>query len=423
MTDPTPTAEPVATDPDEPWKDKQTLKEHIENGDSYTDIANQYDNASRYSVGDYIRKHDLEPAGKIDGPRWTGNRVPLVTYEPFNVAFPIPVDYLAKMDPDHESDTISLADPDSDDDRPGPGQTLESVPNAPDHLRFTPTVENTQIHLDLEWGPDVTGDASNERAVLRPNTLHGFAQIPRAVAASFKLHLLGTPAAQMDDRDDGIIGNALADTDTGDAPAFDATVVELGDVDTDNQRLRVTTTPEPGFYVYDDAPTDPDQEALEPEVKPLYEIRRDDRVMTYRLDPSASYADAYDLDPGDEYYNSIVPRWVDGEQYLALAIQFEEHDNERDPIHESLWGSITHYEAGDYNAAAPEGERRIASHDQVALYPSKQLLHAVGLPTTSEQPLVDDPDDDDELKDAVTRESNVRVIPGRNGFALIPADD
>jgi hypothetical protein len=419
MTDPTSDADTVATDPDDPWKDKQTLREHIENGDSYTDIAEQYDDASRYSVGHYVRKYDLKPAGKIDGPRWQGDRVPLVTYERFNVAFPIPVDYLAMMDPDH--------DPDSDDDgtdepRPGPDPTLETVPDAPDHLRFSPTVENAQIHFDLEWGPDVTGDASNERTVLRPETLHGFAQFPRAIAASFKLHLQGNPADTVDTNSGGTVGNAVADTDTEDGPAFDGTVVELGEIDTDNQRLHITTTPTPGFYVYDDAPTDPDQQALEPEVKPLYEIMRDDSVMTYRLDPSASYADAYDLDPDDEYYNSIVPIWVDGVQYLAVAIQFEQHDDERDQIHESLWRSMTHYEAGDYNAAAPEGERRIASHDQVALYPSKQLLHAVGLPTTSEQPLVDDPSDDDELKDAVQRESRVRVIPGRNGIALVPAD-
>ncbi|PSQ33947.1 hypothetical protein BRD11_04620 [Halobacteriales archaeon SW_12_69_24] len=417
MSEPTPDGEADATD-DDPWKDEQILSEHIENGDSYTDIAAQYDDASRHSVGYYVRKYGLEPAGRIAGARWQGDRVPLVTYERFNVAFPLPVDYLAEMDTAYDPDSADDVD---DEPRPGPDPTLESVPDVPDYLRFTPAVDDGRIHFDIEWGPDVTGDASNERTVLRPDTLHGYAQFPRAIAASFKLHLLGTTADTVDTPSDGIVGNALAD-DTDDGPSFDGTVVELGDVDTDNQRLRVTTTPEAGFYVFDDAPTDPDQQTLEPEVKPLYELMQDDRVMTYRLDLSASYADAYDLDHDDEYYNSVVPIWVDGDQYLAVAIQFQQHDDERDPVHESLWRSITHYEAGDYDAAAPEGERRIASHDQIALYPSKQLLHAVGLPTTSEQPLVDDPSDDDELKDTGTRDTSVRVIPGRNGFALIPAD-
>jgi len=93
---------------------------------------------------------------------------------------------------------------------------------------------------------------------------------------------------------------------------------------------------------------------------------------------------------------------------------------EQDDVHESLERIITSYQAGDYSKSAPEGEKRRGDFTQLALYPGKQLLHAVGLPDVTEEPLTSG---EGELSDAVKRTSQVRVVPAKDAIVLIPPSD
>lgn len=421
-------AETVAAEPEEPWKDKATLEGHIENEDSYRDMADEYE-VSVFTIQYWVQKHGLEAAGKIEGPRWKGSKVPLLTYEPYNVAFPIPVEYLKQMDPDYEeSDGEEAAESGDDDEvRPGRDPIMDSVPEAPDRLRFTPRLKRDGIYFDVEWGQHVNGELSNERAVLRPGTLHAYAQFPRSLAASFKLHQLGEPAEQVETGGGGgVVDAALSvsddSTDTEAEVDFDGTVVEIAEMDEENNRLRIELSPSAGYYAFDAEPGDdrPAQGALEPETKPLFELVTDNEVQSYRLDPSLGYVEVYNLEAGDDYFTSISPVWVDGEQYLALVIHFEKNEAEQDDVHESLERIITSYQAGDYSKSAPEGEKRRGDFTQLALYPGKQLLHAVGLPDVTEEPLTSG---EGELSDAVKRTSQVRVVPAKDAIVLIPPSD
>jgi hypothetical protein len=434
MSEDTAATETVATEPDNPWKDKRTLQEHIERGESYTEIAAQYEDVSRHMVGEQIRKFGLQAAGKIDGPRWEGKHAytPLVTYKPLNVAFPIGVEYLKEMDPDYEQGEM---DPDYEQgdsgtaQKPGPDSVLASTPDAPDYFRFTPRVDGGVL-FDIEWGPDVDGEAGNDRAVLRPDTLHVYAQFPRGIATSFNLHELGDPIntlkREADDKssngdgEGGIFGQASKQVDD-EGPDFEGSAVEIKEFDPDNNRIQVgfkNCSPDyVGVDTTSSIPAGDDQSDLEPVVKPLYELRHDHRVQSYRLDPGKDYIEAYELGAGKEYAAAITPFQHDNQSHVGVVLYFEKN---LDAFHESLHRVVSSYEAGDYNAAAPEGEKRTAAVDQPVLYPGRSLLNGVGLPSIQTE--VKERDEDDELDDTVKRTSEVKVIPFRDAIALIPTD-
>lgn len=424
MSDDTAVTETVATEPSNPWKDKQTLQEHIERGESYTEIAAQYEDVSRHMVGEQIRKFGLQAAGKIDGPRWEGEHAytPLVTYKPLNVAFPVGVEYLKEMDPDY-----SEQDDDGSAKKFGPDPVLASTPDAPDYFRFTPRVDGGVL-FDIEWGPDVDGEAGNERAVLRPDTLHVYAQFPRGIATSFNLHELGDPINTLKreandkgsngDGEGGIFGQASEQVDD-EGPDFEGSAVEIKEFDPDNNRMQVgfkNCSPDyVGVDTTSSIPAGDDQNDLEPVVKPLYELRHDHRVQSYRLDPGKDYIEAYDLEAGKEYAAAITPFQHDNRSHVGVVLYFEK---DLDTFHESLHRIVSSYEAGDYNAAAPEGEKRTAAVDQPVFYPGRSLLNGVGLPSIQTE--VKERDEDDELDDTVKRTSEVKVIPFRDAIALIP---
>ena len=451
MSDDTAVTETVATEPNNPWKDKQTLQEHIERGESYTEIAAQYEDVSRHMVGEQIRKFGLQAAGKIDGPRWEGEHAytPLVTYKPLNVAFPIGVEYLKEMDSDYSEEAEGSDDEITDkvsgesvekspeeipeeqekppSERRGPDPVLASTPDAPDYFRFTPRVDGGVL-FDIEWGPDVDGEAGNERAVLRPDTLHVYAQFPRGIATSFNLHELGDPIntlkREADDKgsngdgEGGIFGQASEQVDD-EGPDFEGSAVEIKEFDPDNNRMQIgfkNCSPDyVGVDTTSSIPAGDDQNDLEPVVKPLYELRHDNRVQSYRLDPGKDYIEAYDLEAGKEYAAAITPFQHDNQSHVGVVLYFEKN---LDTFHESLHRIVSSYEAGDYNAAAPEGEKRTAAVDQPVLYPGRSLLNGVGLPSIQTE--VKERGEDDELDDTVKRMSKVKVIPFRDAIALIP---
>ena len=494
MSDNSDATETVATEPDEPWEDKQTLQEHIERGESYSEIAAQYDGVNRDMIGQRVRKFGLKAAGKIDGPRWAGEHAytPLVTYKPLNVAFPIGVEYLKEMDPDYsepaeESPDEILEELDKDlteinprehsveeltdiiaalsepepleellereteaqpeheaaphrttvveaieqrlDDlkRRGPDPVLASTPDAPDYFRFTPRVDGGVL-FDIEWGPDVDGEAGNERAVLRPNTLHVYAQFPRGIATSFNLHELGDPINTLKrqandkgsngDSGGGIFGQASEQVDD-EGPEFEGSAIEVKDFDPENNRIQVgfkNCSPDyVGVDTTSSIPAGDDQSDLEPVTKPLYELRHDHRVQSYRLDPGKDYVEAYGLKSGKEYAAAITPFQHDNQSHVGVVLYFEKN---LDAFHESLHRIVSSYEAGNYNAAAPEGEKRVAAVDQPVLYPGRSLLNGVGLPSIQTE--VTERDEDDEIDDTVKRISRVKVIPFGDAIALIP---
>ena len=462
----------VATAPAEPWDDQETLKQHIERGESYAEIATQYDGVSRHMIGERVRKFGLTAAGRTDGPSWEGKFTPLVTYEPLNVAFPIGVDQLEKMDIydvdpgeytidelkkfvsnieqqaavtrlrsreqngknrtgaleviEARLDTLS-AKAEKIGTR-GPERVVDDQPDAPDYLRFVPRVtqQTEGITFDIMWGPTVDGSASNDRAVSRPDTLHAYAQFPRALATSFGLHEIGMPidsvereAAGPDGGDGG--GDSLfgqASEELGNTPDFDGPAIEITDIDAENSRMSVRLKNCSVRYVGVGPRREGEQADLEPEVKPLYELRVEGDVQSYRLDPSQDYVDAYGLTSGAEYAANVVPVTHNGEIHMGVGLHF---DADLDQFHEGQHRVVSSYEAGDYDADAPDGEKRTAAFEQAVLYPGTTMLNAVGLPTIETEPVTQTPDG--ELGDSVKRSSRVKVLPFNDAIVLIPVSD
>jgi len=422
----------VSTDPDEPWKDKRTLQEHIEKGESYAEIADQYEGVSKHMIGERVRKFGLKAAGRIDGPRWEGTHkfAPLVTYNEVNVVFPIGVEYLKQMDPDYPD--YSAADDVESTVNQGPNPVVVSKPETPDYIRFAPRFDRDGVMFELEWGPDVDGGASNDRTMMRNDTLHAYAQFPAPIATSFGLHELGAPITSIKRQTVGAdtggdSGAALfdkatesTDTDVGvdDGPDFEGPAVEISAFDPADRRMQVRLSNCSANYTpIGNTPTG-DQAELEPVVKPLFELRHENRVQSYRLDPGKDYVDAYGLERGMKYAVNIVPVQHDGESHIGVGLHFGQ---DLDSFHESLHRTVSSYEAGAYNAAASEGNKRTKAFDQPVLYPGKTLLNAVGLPTVRVEEV--NRDESDEIGDTIKRKSRVKLVPFDDAIALVPADD
>ncbi len=324
-------------DPDTPeWKREEVLADLLDDGLTYQEIADQYEDATFDSVGYWVRKYDLT-ANHLR-PKYTGNSVPLRLVTDTDVEHPLP---------EHFLESYGVEDG--------------------DYARFTPVRRGVDLVVDMEVGDHIDGSYSSDRKLVRRQTRHLAVRHPRMLA-----HAIGLlDVARGPDTDSGGDG----DGDGVLAEYEDDVSAEAYLTEYDDDTIRVEFTPSITPWV---PPTGveatPEVEGLTEKVKPLLplfdstvpsEDRGTDDIEKYRLDLPLSYISAYDLEVGDDVVLHVGPAPGDDDG-LALFVDF---DGDAEDAPKSLVRTLQSYQNGTDDAP----------REQVCFYPGMTLLHCLGV--------------------------------------------
>lgn len=329
-------------DADRPeWKRKEVLAKHLDDGKTYQEIADEYDDATFDSVGYWVRKYDLT-ANHLR-PKYTGNSVPLRLVTDTDVEHPLP---------EHFLDSYGIEDG--------------------DYARFRPVRRGVDLVVDMEVGDHVDGRYSSDRKLVRRQTRHLAVRHPRMLA-----HAIGLREVARGPDDDFGSDGVLSDYE--DDVAAEAYLTEYDD---DTIRVEFSPSLTPWVPPADVTPTD-DVTELTEKVKPLLPLfdstvpadnRGVDDIEKYRLDFPLSYISAYDLEVGDEAVLHVGPAQSDDDK-LALYVDF---DGDVDDAPKSLVRTLQSYQNGTDEAP----------REQVCFYPGMTLLHALGIGVGQVRPSV-----------------------------------
>ena len=330
------------TQPEEEWKREGVLAEHLDDGLTYQEIADQYEGATFDSVGYWVRKYDLT-ANHLR-PKFTGNNVPLRLVTDTDVEHPLP---------EHFLESYGTEDG--------------------DYARFTPVRRGVDLVVDMEVGDHVDGLYSSDRKLVRRQTRHLAVRYPRMLAHAIGLRDVARGPEGGDGDGDGV----LAEYD--DDVAAEAYLTEH-----DDETIRVEFSPSltPWVPPTDVEPTRAVSE-LTDKVKPLLPLfdstvpedeRGVDDIEKYRLDFPLSYISAYDLEVGDEVVLHVGPAQAD-EDKLALYVDF---DGDAENAPRSLVRRLQSYQNGTDEAP----------REQVCFYPGMTLLHCLGIGVGQVRPSV-----------------------------------
>jgi hypothetical protein len=342
--------------PAEEWKRESVLAEHLDAGETYQEIADQYEGATFDSVGYWVRKYDLT-ANHLR-PKYTGNSVPLRLVTDTDVEHPLPEHYLEKYG-------------------------IEDG----DYARFTPVRRGVDLVVDMTVGDDVDGQYSSDRKLVRRQTRHLAVRYPRMLAHAIGLRDV---ARGPDAAGGGGGGGVLAEYE--DDVAAEAYLKEY-----DEDTIRVEFSPSLTPWVPPTGRKTTDEVAgLTEKVKPLLPLfdstvpadeRGVDHIEKYRLDFPLSYIAAYDLEVGDEVVLHVGPAQSD-EDKLALYVDF---DGDTEDAPRSLVRRLQSYQNGTEDAP----------REQVCFYPGMTLLHCLGIGVGQVRP-------------------SVRLEPGPRHLAIVP---
>lgn len=138
------------------WQDEDVLEGHVDEGLTYDEIAERYEDATPYQVGKFVRRYDITPVH--NRPKYQDGEVPVRLIDGMNVEHPIPVDVAEKYGIDDGTPLRYIADPDVMD-----------------------------LSVIIETGDHVTGDLSNERRATKRGTTYPTARYPMTLGHAFGL--------------------------------------------------------------------------------------------------------------------------------------------------------------------------------------------------------------------------------------------
>lgn len=367
------------------WKQKDVLEEHVERGDTYEEIADEYEDATEAAVGRAVRDHGLTPLHhrpKFEGPD-------------------VPVRLIDDVDVEH----------------PVPHNVTEVLPiEGGDPLRYHVELDGMDLAVHVEAGDHVTGEWSNERRATQRDTIHPTARYVRRLAHAIGLpDLLGgmdtEAATAADDAGDadaaveftgGILGG---DGDGDDEPATgngddvedEPAVTATCDV-VDDTRFRVDFSPAPSPWSPSTTAGPPGElESIERKLTPIWPSNMDLDTRSaanpgvYQLAFPLEWAKVYELGAVDEVGQYLGVFQDDGETRLGVGISFapdqEDHPGLQTGLHTSR-----------------KGVTDVAEREVQVVYPVKALLHTLGIGVQ------------DRIQDV-----DVKLIPGENWVGIVPA--
>lgn len=371
------------TDATPEWQDEDVLEELVDQGLTYDEIAAQYEDATAYQVGEYVRGYGITPVH--NRPKYQEGEVPVRLIDDLSIEHPIPFDI---------ADEYGI-----DDGTP---------------LRYIVDRDGMDLSVIIETGDHVTGDLSNERRATKRGTKFPTARYPVPLGHAFGLVDLfstaagddvapGEPAGvdeeveftggilgsdATDEGDDVQWGDSDDDGDQDDEPEVTAAFERL-----DDSRFRVRFSPSPTVWSPRGTSTSAGELAtISKKLTGLYQgdaNRASSMPARFQLAVPLDWSDEYDL----EDVKSVTQRLglfedENGESHYGVVLVFGE-DSEAYPglrtgVHESQKGV--------------PGEAEV---NVDVIYPVKALLHAVRIAVG-----------------ASVKDSNVDLIPGDGWIGL-----
>jgi len=389
------------------WKQEDVLRELVNEGLTYNEIAAQYEDATWYRVGELVRSYGLTPIH--NRPKYQEGEVPVRFIDGLNIEHPLPVDIAEKYG-------ISGGTP----------------------LRYIADPDDMDISVIIETGENVTGELSNERRATQRGTTFPTARYPTTLGHAYGLTDLFTPTDAADDVspdgpagvDDEVefTGGILGGDDTDDSGGIDWGDDNDDDVDDqegesevtaefeeiDDSRFRVRFSPSPTVWTPTGTGGAPDE--LITTSRKLTELYQTDAERSTSM-PSA-YQLAVPLDWGEQYALEDLEKVTQrlglfederGKTHYGVVLVFGEepgtHPGLQTGVHDSLKG------------VPGEAEVNVS-----VIYPVKALLHTVGIAAGDKmESQVVDSIPGDRLSDTPldkVKSLNVNLVPGDGWIGL-----
>jgi len=369
------------------WQDEDVLEGHVDEGLTYDEIAERYEDATPYQVGKFVRRYDITPVH--NRPKYQDGEVPVRLIDGMNVEHPIPVDVAEKYGIDDGTPLRYIADPDVMD-----------------------------LSVIIETGDHVTGDLSNERRATKRGTTYPTARYPMTLGHAFGLVDQFSTADAGDDvspdeaggfEEDAEFSGGIFGGDSTDEAGGDG--VEWGESDDSDQdgqsevtaefeeiddtRFRVRFSPSPTVWTPSGVAKAPSELAtISKKLTGLYQgdtDRAGSMPARYQLAVPLEWGEEYGLDDVDTVTQRLgLFEDEDGETHYGVVLVFGEaegaHPGLQTGVHDSQKGV-----PGDAEVTVD------------VIYPVKALLHSVGIAAGTS-----------------AKDMNVNLVPGAGWIGLTP---